>query len=389
MSLYTPGLKAGGTVAQTLTVHMEHPGDVVVGFHPADGMRQWDGAEPGIDITSATSTPKAKCDHSIGINGGLSCTLPAGDSTITYTLKAPSSAFAWRIVAYAGYVIDFDGHVETGDGRTESGFTVDSPHPVPDHHLLFARDAGGTLHEYWGIGSTSEPYETPQPVGRGWQAYTALAALSPVNTQQAGGGVVARDRDGVLWHYRTRAGHYADNIYDPFYSRTKVGGGWNIYNQLTGVQDVTGDGRPDLIARDRNADLWLYAGTDNATDPLAARFKIGYGWNAYTTLLGAGDVTGDRKADLVARDGSGVLWLYRGTGNAATPFATRTRIGGGWNTYTAMAAPGDLNDDYKADLVARDGSGVLWLYRGSGNAAAPYSPRTRIGGGWNAYNHLL
>ncbi|WHM41074.1 hypothetical protein [Streptomyces sp. BPTC-684] len=311
----------------------------LVGFSPAAGMRQWDGEEPGIELTSVTSSPKAKCSHSTGIGpgGGLDCNLPAGDTTVTYMLKAPSSAFAWRIVAYAGYIINVDGRVETGDGPTESGFAVDSPHPVPDHHLLFARDTGGALHEYWGTGSTSDLfYETPQPVGRGWQVYTALAALSPVNTLQAGGGVVARDRDGVLWHYRTRAGHYADTICDPFYSRTKVGSGWNTYIQLTGVQDITGDGRPDLIARDRNADLWLCAGTDSATDPLAARSKIGYGWNAYTTLLGTGDVTGDRKADLVARDGSGVLWLYRGTGNAGAPFAARTRIGGGWNTYNYL-----------------------------------------------------
>ncbi|KAF2774605.1 hypothetical protein [Streptomyces sp. OM5714] len=40
------------------------------------------------------------------------------------------------------------------------------------------------------------------------------------------------------------------------------------------------------------------------------------------------------------------------------------------------------------DLVARDSAGVLWLYRGTGSASAPYAARTKIGGGWNTYNVL-
>ena len=47
-------------------------------------------------------------------------------------------------------------------------------------------------------------------------------------------------------------------------------------------------------------------------------------------------MTGDGRADLVARDASGVLWLYRGTANATSPFATRTKIGPGWNTYNTV-----------------------------------------------------
>ncbi|GHE97147.1 hypothetical protein GCM10014715_61790 [Streptomyces spiralis] len=100
------------------------------------------------------------------------------------------------------------------------------------------------------------------------------------------------------------------------------------------------------------------------------------------------DLTGDGKADLVARDGSGVLWLYKGTGSASAPYAARTKIGGGWNTYNSLTSAGDLTGDGKADLVARDGSGVLWLYKGTGSASAPYAARTKIGGGWNAYNAL-
>jgi hypothetical protein len=44
-------------------------------------------------------------------------------------------------------------------------------------------------------------------------------------------------------------------------------------------------------------------------------------------------MTGDGHADLVARDSHGVLWLYKGTGKASAPYAPRVEIGSGWNTY--------------------------------------------------------
>ncbi|MET7860038.1 FG-GAP-like repeat-containing protein [Streptomyces sp. NPDC005318] len=108
---------------------------------------------------------------------------------------------------------------------------------------------------------------------------------------------------------------------------------------------------------------------------------------ARTSSSGA-DLTGDGRPDLVGRDGSGVLWLYKGTGNAIAPYAARTKIGAGWNTYNSLTSTGDLTGDGKADLVARDSSGVLWLYKGTGNATTPYATRTKIGAGWNTYNAL-
>lgn len=88
----------------------------------------------------------------------------------------------------------------------------------------------------------------------------------------------------------------------------------------------------------------------------------------------------------MARDTSGNLWLYKGTGNAAAPWAARIKVGGGWNTYNAFAAVGDITGDGHADLVARDSGGTLWLYKGTGSASAPYAAKVRIGSGWNVYN---
>ncbi|MFF9017398.1 hypothetical protein ACF09C_31100 [Streptomyces sp. NPDC014870] len=56
----------------------------------------------------------------------------------------------------------------------------------------------------------------------------------------------------------------------------------------------------------------------------------------YNELAGAGDANRDGFMDLLARDTTGMLWLYKGTGNTTTPFTTRTKIGGGWNTYNRL-----------------------------------------------------
>ncbi|MBQ0891497.1 VCBS repeat-containing protein, partial [Streptomyces sp. RM72] len=169
--------------------------------------------------------------------------------------------------------------------------------------------------------------------------------------------LVARDSAGVLWLYRGTG-----NASAPFAARTRVGGGWNTYSSLTSAGDLTGDSRPDLIARDSAGVLWLYQGTGNASAPFAARTRVGGGWNTYSSLTSAGDLTGDSRPDLIARDSAGVLWLYQGTGNASAPYAARTRVGGGWNTYSSLTSAGDLTGDSRPDLIARDSAGVLWLY---------------------------
>lgn len=62
--------------------------------------------------------------------------------------------------------------------------------------------------------------------------------------------------------------------------------------------------------------------------------EIGGGWNVYTAVVG-GDLNGDGRGDLVARDAGGLLWRYPMTAGGSVE-NTRTQIGGGWNDYTAM-----------------------------------------------------
>ncbi|MCZ0979696.1 tachylectin-related carbohydrate-binding protein [Streptomyces diastatochromogenes] len=153
-----------------------------------------------------------------------------------------------------------------------------------------------------------------------------------------------------------------------------------------GLDFVLGTSEPNRLgavhARDRNGVLWRYEGTSRLDKPLKPRKKIGAGWNAYTAIVPVSGILADGTGDLVARDRAGVLWYYKGTGKADAPFAPRVKVGGGWNIYTAFA--GRAN----GSLVARDRSGVLWVYERNHHGSAPLTPRSRVGAGWNVYHAL-
>ncbi|MEV0580844.1 VCBS repeat-containing protein [Streptomyces sp. NPDC050392] len=252
-----------------------------------------------------------------------------------------------------------------------------------DRAAFYGRDSSGVLWQYQAsTGTDPAHYSRRAKVGGGWNTYSALTKLSTLKADGTGD-LVARDRTGVLWLYKATG-----DISRPFAARSRVGGGWNTYTQLTGPGDITGDRQADLIARDREGVLWLYRGTDSTTAPFTARTRIGGGWNTYTQLTGGAELTGDRKADLLARDSGGVLWLYRGTSSIKSPFASRTRVGGGWNTYNRLVSTGDITGDGINDLIATDRSGALWLYRGTSDIKSPFTSRTKIGTGWTIYNTL-
>jgi hypothetical protein len=116
----------------------------------------------------------------------------------------------------------------------------------------------------------------------------------------------------------------------------KVGGGWNQYDVLRGKGDFTGDGKADLLARNKSTgDLYLYKGTGKAgTGAFSARIKVRSAWTGYNAFDAIGDVNGDGRADFLARTPGGTLYLYKGTGKATSEiFATRVSVGGGFQQY--------------------------------------------------------
>ncbi|MFC9703203.1 FG-GAP repeat domain-containing protein [Streptomyces sp. NPDC056943] len=197
--------------------------------------------------------------------------------------------------------------------------------------------------------------------------------------------LLAREPNGGLWSFRTRPAAVGGPVASV--GGTRIGGGWQAYDRLETAGNIAGTTAPDVLARDTSGVLWLYRGTGDRNAPLSGRTRIGGGWQAYDRIAAGSDVTGDGRPDVVATDRSGVLWLHPGTGNATAPFATRKRLGGGWGVYNEAAAVGNFAGGPAGDLLARDRSGVLWLYLGKGDGT--FAARTRIGGGWGGFTDLV
>jgi hypothetical protein len=180
---------------------------------------------------------------------------------------------------------------------------------------------------------------------------------------------------------------YNGVLYGP---QGEIGGGWGIYKSLLGVGDLDNDGYGDLLALDTSNVLWMYPSQGNSHN-FADRIRVGGGWGIYNKLLGAGDMTGDGRADLVARGTDGALWVYPGTGTGTAPLAGRVKIGtGGWNGFNKLAAVGDITGDGRGDLLGVDSSGTAYRYAPTGlQGLSTFSGRGTVGGGWNTYGELF
>ncbi|MCX5248960.1 trypsin-like serine protease [Streptomyces sp. NBC_00201] len=183
----------------------------------------------------------------------------------------------------------------------------------------------------------------------------------------------------VYWlHYVPSGGTWA---------KTKIFTDWKTRTRIVAPGDITGDYLPDLLSVDSGGTLWIYPGKGNGT--FASRVKVGTGWNQYNSLRGKGDFTGDGKTDLLARKSSnGDLYLYKGTGKSGTgAFSARVKVRSAWTGYNAFDAVGDVSGDGRADFLARTPSGTLYLYKGTGKATTEiFATRVSVGTGFQQYD---
>ncbi|MFI1394703.1 FG-GAP-like repeat-containing protein [Streptomyces sp. NPDC020681] len=212
--------------------------------------------------------------------------------------------------------------------------------------------------------------------GSGWSTSALAVPFGDVNGDRCND-VLIRLGTGELRTYRPGCGDPL-NAQTPF---TRVGTGWGQYDVLTSTGDMNGDGRADLVARQKTTgDIYFYSGLGDGG--FGARVRIGTNWKAYTKVLGVGDITGDGRPDLLAHDATGGLWRYDGTGSGT--FKAGVRLFSGWGRgYNVIVGVGDITGDGKADLVARDAAGGL--YRHNGTGAGTFAGSVRIGAGWQGY----
>jgi hypothetical protein len=240
---------------------------------------------------------------------------------------------------------------------------------------LLTLNSSGSLTFQRGTGTGTFSGKTS---ASGWSTKITAVPFGDLNGDTCND-VLVRMPDGALRGYRPGCGK-APATSTPY---TSLGTGWGAYNVLTSPGDITGDGRADLIARKSSTgDIYLFAATSDGK--LKAGVKIRSAWN-YNRIVGAGDLNGDGHGDLLARDASGELWRYDGT--AAGQFKDRVLVFSDWGaSYDAVVGAGDLNGDAKPDLVTRDTAGNL--YRNNGDGKGSFSSRVKIATGWQSYKAL-
>ncbi|MDH6224284.1 FG-GAP-like repeat-containing protein [Streptomyces sp. MJP52] len=249
---------------------------------------------------------------------------------------------------------------------------------VPDGvgDLLTLNSSGGLTFQQGSAGTGAFSGKTS---ASGWPTSVKAVPFGDVDADGCND-VLVRMSDGSLRSYRPACG----KALAPSTPYVSLGTGWNQYDLLTSPGDVSGDGRADLIARHSSTKaVYLYKGTSGGK--LSSRVKLYDKWT-YKKILGAGDLDGDGHGDLLAQDSANDLWRYHGTGGGK--FASRVKVFDAWgSTYNAVVGVGDITGDGRADLVVRDTSGNL--YRNNGNGKGSFSGRVKIVTGWQGYKALF
>ncbi|MFD3945011.1 FG-GAP-like repeat-containing protein [Streptomyces sp. NPDC058579] len=184
-----------------------------------------------------------------------------------------------------------------GGWNTMTKLTRHGDHNGDGTEDVLARDTAGVLWFYPGTGKGL--FKSRLKIGAGWNSMADIAAAGDL-TGDGKADLLAADTAGVLWTYPGNGKGW-------FGARQKVGAGWKVMNELVGAGDMNSDGRADLVARDTAGKLWLYPG--NGRGAFGARKLIGTGgWNGVRELAGLGDLTGDGRPDLVAHGPGTDAW---------------------------------------------------------------------------------
>jgi peptidoglycan/xylan/chitin deacetylase (PgdA/CDA1 family) len=219
----------------------------------------------------------------------------------------------------------------------------------------------------------------------GWTDYphAATIMLADVNGD-AKADIVAKNSSGLIvglsngssfgqpsiWSHLKSDGRYDFSDADGWASHAS-------YYRTFRAGDINGDGKVDVCARGSGGIRCATstgASFNPAVDLITNEFTNALGWSdaRYASTLMLADVTGDGRADVIAKGGAGLVVARAasvGSGFSATtlwsaPVGTQYDFGdseGFWQTsesYWGTFRAGDLTGDGRADVCARTSDGV-------------------------------
>ncbi|WP_141726103.1 flagellar hook assembly protein FlgD, partial [Actinacidiphila rubida] len=286
--------------------------------------------------------------------------------------SADARGVTWTVDRHSGQVAYVDTNDVVHVARAVPDTAHVSPLTVPDRSVPAAFAAQGGAARWDAQWWLSKPAAS-------WQVSLTDEATGAVVRSWSGG--AARGTARVTWDARSATGALLPVGRYVWQFRATPADGTGPASTTTGTVTLSGaaPARAALFGRDTTGTLWQYAANGSASAPYAARQKVGGGWQGYSALTTLGGLRADGSGDVVARDSSGVLWYYQGAGTHNPPLKARVKVGSGWNAYDRLVGVRDVTGDGRADLLARDASGVLWLYKGTGSVSAPFTARVKVG----------
>ncbi|WP_229868430.1 FG-GAP-like repeat-containing protein [Streptomyces inusitatus] len=301
-------------------------------------------------------------------NGKDSAGRPVVNGQYTWTLSARPADGKGAALALSGTVGVTAGTAAPRDHAGDDG--------VGD---VLTLDSSGTLAVHRGTGKGTLGGKVS---GSGWPAGSLVVPFGDLGDGRCND-VLVRTKAGALRAHHPACGKAAT----PKTPYTSLGtSGWNQYDILTSPGDVNGDRRPDLVGRHSpTGDVYLFKGT--SAGKLSARTKIASRWTGHKKIVGAGDLNGDGRGDLLVQDKSDKLWRHEADGTSTGGLKPRVKVFDGWGTsYNATVGVGDFTGDGRADLVSRDTSGNVW--RENGNGKGSFGKRVKIASGWKSYKSV-
>ncbi|MFJ7271714.1 FG-GAP-like repeat-containing protein [Streptomyces sp. NPDC099050] len=353
-------------------------------FDAAGGTKSWSAAWfLNRTASSWTLTVRAKA------GGAVVRTISGGEARGAVRTGWDGKDALGHLVANGGYEWTLTGKPADGTGpELKSTGTVQLTGGSAAHRDLTGKDGFGDLatldstgvlafHGGDGKGGLTRAKVT----GAGWPTTSTVVPFGDMNGDRCND-VLVRNSAGTLRLYRPACGSGVSASLSP----KSLGTGFNAYDVLTSAGDLTGDGRADLLARETTTG-YLYLFAQDAGSVFKPRVRLPGGWKAYKHVVGAGDLNGDGRGDLLTVDAANALWRLDGTGNGTFKARVQVKEAGWASGRVQFIGVGDISGDGKADVVSRNTTGEL--LRNSGDGKGGLLATTKIATGFGGYKGLF